>query len=331
MIPSIAIIGATGAVGTEFISVLKHLSFQFEKLYLVASSRSAGRVVSTQFGDLTVENIEHFDFSTVKYAFFTAGGSVSREWAEKAVNAGATVIDNTSAFRMLDAVPLIVPEINMDSYSGQKLIANPNCSTIQLVRALAPIRDIFGLSRVIASTYQAVSGAGAAGVNALQASLLDHEESEKTNSSPFPRPIAHNVIPSIDRFMDNGFTFEEEKVRFESRKILNLPDLFITCTAVRVPVFRGHSVSAYIETQKPIDCEQVKTILQQADIVVCDKQEDFPTPLTIKNHHNVYVGRIRKEPNSPTGLWLWIVADNLWVGAALNAVRIAQELEYEKR
>ncbi|MHA7854972.1 aspartate-semialdehyde dehydrogenase [Marinobacter shengliensis] len=327
MKPSIAIIGATGAVGSEFISVLKHFDFQFEKLYLVASARSAGNVVSTPFGNLTVEDITYFDFSAVRYAFFTAGGKVSRGWAKKAVEAGATVIDNTSAFRMQDAVPLIVPEINLDSFSGQKLISNPNCSTIQLVRALAPIRDAFGLSRVIASTYQAVSGAGTEGINALHSSILNSEEAEEEESGPFPRQIAHNVIPSIDRFMDNGFTFEEEKVRFESRKILELPDLFITCTAVRVPVFRGHSVAAYIETEHPIDVEGVKQALRQAGVVVCDRQEDFPTPRTIKDYHSVYVGRIRKEPDSPTGLWLWVVADNLWVGAALNAVSIAKELE----
>ncbi|HET8800349.1 MAG TPA: aspartate-semialdehyde dehydrogenase [Marinobacter sp.] len=325
MKPVIAIVGATGAVGSEFLLVLKKMGFKFEKLHLVASKRSAGRVLKTVFGDHEVVDIEQFDFSQVKYAFFSAGGNVSREWAPKAAAQGAIVIDNTSAFRMQDTVPLIVPEINQSAYKGQKLISNPNCSTIQLVRALAPIHARFGVRKVIASTYQAVSGAGNEGVNGLHASLVDSEGAG--DSSPFSRPIAHNVIPQIDRFMDNGFTFEEEKVRFETRKILNEPDMFVTCTAVRVPVFRGHSVAAYIETDKAFDMGAVKAALVGQGIKVAHNPEDFPTPRTIEDKEDVYVGRIRREPDARNGLWLWVVADNLWVGAAWNAVRIAQELE----
>ncbi|GAA3563451.1 aspartate-semialdehyde dehydrogenase [Marinobacter xestospongiae] len=325
MKPVIAIVGATGAVGSEFLLVLKKMGFKFEQLHLVASKRSAGRVLKTVFGDHEVVNIEQFDFSQVKYAFFSAGGNVSREWAPKVAAQGAIVIDNTSAFRMQDTVPLIVPEINQSAYTGQKLISNPNCSTIQLVRALAPIHERFGVRKVIASTYQAVSGAGNEGVNGLHASLIDSEGTG--NSSPFSRPIAHNVIPQIDRFMDNGFTFEEEKVRFETRKILNEPDMFVTCTAVRVPVFRGHSVAAYIETDKAFDMGTVKAALVGKGIKVAHNPEDFPTPRTIEDKEDVYVGRIRREPGARNGLWLWVVADNLWVGAAWNAVRIAQELE----
>lgn len=325
MKPVIAIVGATGAVGSEFLLVLKKMGFEFEQLHLVASKRSAGKVLKTVFGDYEVVDIEEFDFSQVKYAFFSAGGNVSREWAPKAAAQGAIVIDNTSAFRMQDKVPLIVPEINQSAYTGQKLISNPNCSTIQLVRALSPIHERFGVRKVIASTYQAVSGAGNEGVNGLHASLVDSEGAG--DSSPFSRPIAHNVIPQIDRFMDNGFTFEEEKVRFETRKILNEPDMFVTCTAVRVPVFRGHSVAAYIETDKAFDMGAVKAALVGQGIKVAHNPEDFPTPRTIENKGDVYVGRIRREPDARNGLWLWVVADNLWVGAAWNAVRIARELE----
>lgn len=325
MKPVIAIVGATGAVGSEFLLVLKKMGFEFERLHLVASKRSAGKVLKTVFGDYEVVDIEQFDFSQVKYAFFSAGGNVSREWAPKAAAQGAIVIDNTSAFRMRDAVPLIVPEINQSTYTGQKLISNPNCSTIQLVRALAPIHERFGVRKVIASTYQAVSGAGNEGVNGLHASLLDSEDAG--DFAPFSRPIAHNVIPQIDRFMDNGFTFEEEKVRFETRKILNEPDMFVTCTAVRIPVFRGHSVAAYIETDKAFDMGAVKAALVRQGIKVAHNPEDFPTPRTIEDKEDVYVGRIRREPDARNGLWLWVVADNLWVGAAWNAVRIAQELE----
>ncbi|SFM91858.1 aspartate-semialdehyde dehydrogenase [Marinobacter pelagius] len=325
MKPVIAIVGATGAVGSEFLLVLKKMGFEFEQLHLIASKRSAGKVLKTVFGDYEVVDIEQFDFSQVKYAFFSAGGNVSREWAPKAAAQGAIVIDNTSAFRMQDTVPLIIPEINRSAYTGQKLISNPNCSTIQLVRALAPIHERFGVRKVIASTYQAVSGAGNEGVNGLHASLVDSEGAG--DSSPFSRPIAHNVIPQIDRFMDNGFTFEEEKVRFETRKILNEPDMFVTCTAVRVPVFRGHSVAAYIETDKALDMGAVKAALVGQGIKVAQNPEDFPTPRTIANKEDVYVGRIRREPDARNGLWLWVVADNLWVGAAWNAVRIARELE----
>lgn len=330
MKPEIAIVGATGAVGAEFINVLNHLEFAFSKLHLIASARSAGKQLETRLGTFEVQDIAKFDFSQVKYAFFTAGGDVSRQWAELATDAGAIVIDNTSAFRMQEGVPLIVPEINQSVYQNDSLIANPNCSTIQLVRALAPIAQTAGLTKVIASTYQAVSGAGNEGMNTLHASLLEAEE--KTDvEGPFPRPIAHNVIPCIDRFMDNDFTFEEEKVRFESRKILGLPDLFVTCTAVRVPVFRGHAVAAYVETQEDVDLTHITAALEAAGVVVAKSPEDFPTPRTMKTFHDVYVGRLRKEPDTPKGLWLWVVADNLWVGAALNAVRIAQELERAER
>lgn len=323
--PKIAIVGATGAVGGEFIKVIHHLGFKYSSMHLVASSRSAGRTLSTVEGDFVIQDITGFDFSQIKYAFFTAGGQVSKEWAQKAVDAGAIVIDNTSAFRMQPEVPLIVPEINVDVYRQQSLVANPNCSTIQLVRALSPIHDSLNLKRVIASTYQAVSGAGSEGINSLHTSLLGNDESSKDTA--FPRPIAHNVIPCIDRFMENNFTFEEEKVRFETRKILDIPDLFITCTAVRVPVFRGHAVAAYIETELDVDMDVVNSSLAGSGIIVSAAADQFPTPRTSPNYHDVYVGRQRKEPDNPKGLWLWVVADNLWVGAALNAVKIAQEIE----
>jgi aspartate-semialdehyde dehydrogenase len=326
---NIAIIGATGAVGTEFIKVIEHLNFDFDELHLVASSRSAGQMIVNNLGRFVIQDIEQFDFSNITYAFFTAGGSVSRQWAQKAVNAGATVIDNTSAFRMDPKVPLIVPEVNLSSYKKEKLIANPNCSTIQIVRALKPIDDLFGLDKVIVSTYQAASGAGNAGIDELHASMLDDgEEKPKNVSGVFSRPLAHNVIPQIDKFLDNDFTFEEEKVRFESRKILESEDLFITCTAVRVPVFIGHSAAVYIETTEDVDLEKLSACYSEiSDIELADSPKSFPTPLLIEAPDKVYIGRLRSEPNTPKGIWLWVVANNLWVGAALNAVRIAQQLE----
>jgi len=328
MSTNIAIIGATGAVGSEFIKVIEHLKFDFDELHLVASSRSAGQMIVNNLGNFVVQDIETFDFSTITYAFFTAGGSVSRKWAEKAVNAGATVIDNTSAFRMDPLVPLIIPEVNLSSYKQEKLIANPNCSTIQIVRALKPIDELFGLDKVIISTYQAASGAGNAGIEELHASMLNENENATEASTVFSRPLAHNVIPQIDKFLDNDFTFEEEKVRFESRKILAANDLFITCTAVRVPVFTGHSAAVYVETVEDIDLEKLAASFAEIpDIELSNTASSFPTPRLIASQDKVYIGRMRKEPNTPKGVWLWVVANNLWVGAALNAVLIAQQLQ----
>ncbi len=326
---NIAIIGATGAVGSEFIKVIKHLNFDFNELYLVASSRSAGQLSTSELGYFVIEDIEKFDFSNITYAFFTAGSEVSKEWADKAINAGAIVIDNTSAFRMSPTTPLIVPEVNFSSYNQEKLIANPNCSTIQIVRALKPIDELFGLDKVIVSTYQAASGAGNAGVEELHASNLDEGDStSKKSCAAFSRPLAHNVIPQIDKFLDNDFTFEEEKVRFESRKILESDDLFITCTAVRVPVFTGHCAAVYVETTEDADLDKlINTFAEIPDIEVASTPESFSTPRMIESRDKVYISRLRQEPSTPKGLWLWIVADNLWVGAALNAVRIAQQIE----
>ncbi|WP_448546710.1 aspartate-semialdehyde dehydrogenase [Thalassotalea fusca] len=328
MSTNIAIIGATGAVGTEFIKVIAHLKFNYDNLFLVASSRSAGQVVVNELGSFVVQDIAEFDFSQVTYAFFTAGGNVSREWAKSAVDAGAIVIDNTSAFRMDPQVPLIVPEVNQTDYNHERLIANPNCSTIQIVRALAPIEQLFGLSKVVVATYQAASGAGNAGINELHASMLNDGETINDNSNVFSRPLAHNVIPQIDKFLDNDFTFEEEKVRFESRKILGLPSLFITCTAVRVPVFTGHCAAVYVETESEIDINELTSAYESiADVELAEYAQQFPTPKLIESPENVYIGRLRREPDNAKGLWLWVVANNLWVGAALNAVRIAEQLQ----
>lgn len=329
MSKNIAIIGATGAVGSEFIKIIKFLNCDFDELHLVASSRSAGKTVLNSLGSFVLQDIELFDFSNVTYAFFTAGSAVSRRWAAKAIEAGAIVIDNTSAFRMNSEVPLTVPEVNLSSYKGEKLIANPNCSTIQIVRAIKPIDLLFGLEKVIVSTYQAASGAGTAGIEELRSSIRNNEDhNPSTNSGVFNRPLANNVIPQIDRFLTNGFTFEEEKVRFETRKILESDDLFITCTAVRVPVFNGHSASVYVETTKNIDLEELTASYKQiSDIELSDYSQSFPTPLLIEEPEKVYIGRLRREPYTPKGIWLWVVANNLWVGAALNAVRIMQQIE----
>ncbi|MFV0576423.1 MAG: aspartate-semialdehyde dehydrogenase [Vibrio sp.] len=320
MLNSIAIIGATGAVGAEFLNVLKHRNLNIGRLYLVASSRSAGTEIETYMGKLKVIDIEDFDFSKAQISFFSAGGAVSKIWAPIAAEAGSIVIDNTSAFRMDKDKPLICPEVNGIT-SIYPIIANPNCSTIQIVKALAPIHELFGLKKVVVSTYQSVSGAGNKGIDELHFQLLNGHH----KSDVFPESIAHNVVPQIDRMLESGSSFEEEKVRNETRKILDLPELDVVCTAVRVPVFRGHSAAVTVETEQPIDLSLLYSAYQELKHIEVSVQQ-FHTPKNIVDPAITYISRIRQNPDNNKCLSCWVVADNLWVGAALNGVLIAKQI-----
>ncbi|HHO54518.1 MAG TPA: aspartate-semialdehyde dehydrogenase [Deltaproteobacteria bacterium] len=322
-----ALVGATGAVGGAFLDVLEHMKMPVETLDLLASRRSAGRRLRLGDQELEVQALDDYDFSACDVAFFSAGGSISDTFAPRATAAGCTVVDNSSRFRMDPDVPLIVPQINgslLAELPQGSLIANPNCSTIQIVKILDPIQRLFGHRRSIVSTYQAASGAGSAAVRELMA----HSRAEPVPSSSehFPRSLAYNVVPVIDQLFDDGWTREEVKITRESRKILRIDDLQITATTVRVPVATGHSVAMYTETASPVDRARLLGELEgNPEVVVCGDDE-IPTPRAIARPEMTYVGRIRVDPDNPSGLWTWIVADNLWVGAAFNGAQIAAAL-----
>jgi len=330
---NIAVVGATGAVGEVILEILHQREFPAEKVYALASERSEGDTVMLGNKPLMVENLATFDFSKVQIALFSAGGAISKEFAPKAAEAGCVVIDNTSEFRYDDDIPLVVPEVNPEAiadYKNRNIIANPNCSTIQMVVALKPIFDAVGIDRINVATYQAVSGAGSKGVKALAgqtASLLNGQGAE---ASSFTKQIAFNVIPHIDDFQDNGYTREEMKMVWETQKILGDDQILVNPTCVRVPVFYGHSEAVHIETTKAIDLPQVEQLLSsQAGLCLVDKHEDggYATPVSdAAGEDLVYVSRVRKDISHERGLNLWIVSDNLRKGAALNSVQIAEFL-----
>src|SRR5690554_989456 len=333
----VAIVGATGAVGQELIRILEERSFPVASLKLLASPRSAGSTLTFQGEALPVEALTAQAFQGTDLVFFSAGASVSQEYAPAALAAGATVIDNSSAFRMDEEVPLVVPEVNghlLDE--GPQLVANPNCSTTILVMALAPLRRAAGLRRVIVSTYQAVSGAGARAVEELKAQVRAWLEGRPLEASILPyrdgkrhRPIAFNLLPQCDRFDELGYTKEEWKLVHETRKILGDPDLPVTATTVRVPVLRSHSESVYLETERPLAVEEARTLLGETPgVQVLDDPEEqlYPTPLETSGQDPVFVGRIRKDPFEERALTLWVVGDQIRKGAALNAVQIAERL-----
>lgn len=333
----VAILGATGAVGQELIRVLEERAFPVASLRLLATARSAGRTLEFRGEAIGVEPVGPGAFREVDLAFFSAGASVSREYAPVAVEAGATVIDNSSAFRMEPEIPLVVPEVNGHLLeSGPRLIANPNCSTAILVVALAPLWKAAGLRRVIVSTYQAVSGAGARAMEELEDQVRAWMEGRPLEASILPyrdgtrhRPIAFNLLPQCDRFDELGYTREEWKLVHETRKILDEPDLPVTATTVRVPVLRSHSESVYLETVRPLDLAEVRRLLAEAPgVAVVDDPESqsYPTPLEASGRDPVFVGRIRRDPFVATGLNLWVVGDQIRKGAALNAVQIAEGL-----
>ena len=328
----VAVVGATGNVGREMLNILEELDFPVDKMHAVASRKSKG--VEVSWGDRTIkcEDIELFDFSSVDLVLMSAGGDASRLWSEKIGKAGPIVIDNSSAFRMDPDVPLIVPEVNPDAIklaTKKNIIANPNCSTAQLVVALKPLHDAAKITRAVVSTYQSVSGAGKAGMDELWNQTKAIYGLGDATPKLFPKQIAFNVIPFIGSFRDDGFTDEEAKMWNEVHKIMD-PSIKLTVTCVRVPVFVGHSESVNLEFDRPISPDEARAILREAPgVMVIDKQEHdgYITPVDAAGEHAVYVSRIRKDPTVENGLSLWIVSDNLRKGAALNAVQIAQLLD----
>ena len=327
----VAIAGATGAVGTEFLKLLEARDFPMKSLRLLASSRSAGSKLKFRGENLEVEELTPKSFKGIDIAFFSAGGSRSKEFAPHAVDSGAVVIDNSSAFRMDEKVPLVVPEINpKQAFEHQGLIANPNCSTIQMVVALNPIHRAANIQRVVVSTYQAVSGAGASAMEELKQQLRAWANDEPMKQEVFPTQIAFNLFPHIDVFQDNGYTKEEMKMVHETRKIMNAPNMQISATCVRVPVLRAHSEAVWVETEKPLSESEAREVFEkEPGIVVQDERESggYPTPWHITETQETYVGRIRKDISHPNGLTFWVVADQLYKGAALNAIQIAEVLQ----
>ncbi len=325
---NIAVVGATGMVGGKFLEVLEERNLPVENYYLFASAKSAGKKINFAGKEHTVIELTSQNVSALEgkidFALFSAGAGVSKEFAPQFVRAGAIVVDNSSQWRMYDDVPLVVPEVNPEDVKRNKgIIANPNCSTIQAVVALKPLKDRFGIKRIVYSTYQAVSGAGVAGFNDLKDGI---------NGVPpkkFPHPIAFNMLPHIDVFMDDGYTKEEWKMIVETRKILHDSSLRITATTVRVPVFYGHSESINVEFVQKCTRDDVVNALENFDgIVVMDdtKNNVYPTPLDVENRDEVFVGRIRLDDSVESGANLWVVADNIRKGAATNAVQIVELL-----
>jgi aspartate-semialdehyde dehydrogenase len=325
----IAIVGATGAVGTTLLDILKERQFPIRHLYALASQRSIGKTVRFGHDAISVMPLNEFDFSKVQIALFSAGGHVSARYAPKAVAAGCIVIDNTSHFRYDKDIPLVVPEVNahtLSYYKKRRIIANPNCSTIQMVVALKPIYDAVGIKRINVTTYQSVSGTGNKAIAELKTqtqAVLNHHP---IHSEVYPCQIAFNVIPHIDAFQDNGYTKEEMKMVWETQKILEDETILVNPTAARVPVFYGHSEAVHIETQKKISADEARQLLEKAPGVSVI-HPGYPTAAIDAAHQDdVFVGRIREDISHPFGLDLWIVADNIRKGAALNAVQIAELL-----
>ena len=331
-LPHIAIVGATGAVGREMLICLAEEQIAFSKLTLLASARSAGKVITFQDRDFIVEELTSEAFTGVDIALFAASGETSLEYASHAVAAGAVVIDNSSAYRMDDEVPLVVPEINPDAAinPGKGIIANPNCTTIISLMALAPLHRAFGLKSIIASSYQAVSGSGAAGIIELDSQIEALVKGGEIKKEVYPHQIVSNVIPHVDVFKEDGYTKEENKMLNESRKILDVADLKVTCTCVRVPVHRSHSVSMTAQFEKPITVASAQAVYGESTpgVKLCDdpSKELYPTPLDTSNKNDCLVGRIRMDRVIDNGLALWAVGDQVKKGAALNAVQIAKLL-----
>ena len=330
---NVAIAGATGAVGEVLIDLLETRDFPIDTLHLLASSRSAGTSVNFAGKRITVSAIDDFDFSQAHIGLFSAGGSVSAEYAPKAAAAGCVVVDNTSHFRRDDDIPLVVSEVNPEAIAGytkRNIIANPNCSTMQMLVALKPIHDAVGIERINVATYQAVSGTGKSAIEELASQTARLLNAQTIESKVYPKQIAFNVLPHIDTFQDNGYTREEMKMVWETQKILGDATIKVNPTCVRVPVFHGHAEAVHIETKAPISADVATQLLEQAPgIVVMDKREDggYPTPVgDAAGTDPVFVGRIRNDISHPNGLNLWVVADNLRKGAALNSVQIAEEL-----
>ncbi|MGJ9458910.1 aspartate-semialdehyde dehydrogenase [Oceanobacillus sp. CF4.6] len=335
---NVAVVGATGAVGQKIMQLLENKNFPINELKLLSSKRSAGKKLRFGNKEITVEEATPDSFKGVDIALFSAGGSISKELAPEAVKHGAVVVDNTSAYRMDENVPLVVPEVNNEDIANHKgIIANPNCSTIQMVAALHPIKKSFGMNRIIVSTYQAVSGAGAKATEELkvQAQQFLNEEEMEANLLPVSGdekhyPIAFNALPQIDVFGDNGYTFEEMKMINETKKIMHDEAISVAATCVRLPFFTSHAESVYIEVDKDgVEVADLWKVLEAADGIVLQDNPDaqeYPTPLSAADKEDVFVGRVRKDLDNPKGFHLWVVSDNLLKGAAWNTVQIAQSL-----
>jgi aspartate-semialdehyde dehydrogenase len=329
----VAVVGATGAVGETMLAILAERDFPTGEVYALASSRSSGKKVAFGTRQLGVQDLAEFDFSKVQVGLFSPGASISKVYAPKAAEAGCVVVDNTSQFRYEDDIPLVVPEVNphaVANYRNRGIIANPNCSTIQMLVALKPIKDAVGIERINVATYQAVSGTGKEAIEELATQTAQLLNAKPIEARVYPKQIAFNVLPHIDVFMDNGYTKEEMKMVWETRKIFEDPSVQVNPTTVRVPVFFGHSEAVHIETRDKISASEASGLLSQAPgVVVMDQHIDggYPTAVTeAAGKDPVFVGRIREDISHPRGLDLWIVADNVRKGAALNSVQIAEIL-----
>jgi len=326
----VAIVGATGAVGVEMLKTLEKRNFPAAKITPLASARSAGKTLPFRGKDLTVQELTRESFEGVDIALFSAGGGTSTEFAPAAVRAGAVVVDNSSAFRMDDSVPLVVPEINAAAVAENNgIIANPNCSTIVTVMALYPLHRAFGVKRIFASTYQAVSGSGAMGIVELERQVGEIAAGQSPTRDVYPHQIAFNVLPHVDVFLDDGYTKEEMKMVHESRKIMGLPEFRASVTCVRVPVYRAHSVAVSAEFERTVSVEAAReAIIAAPGIDLNDEvaNNGYPLPLELAGRDNCQVGRIRKDCAFDNGLSFWVAGDQLLKGAALNAVQIAEEV-----
>ena len=330
---NVAVVGATGAVGEAMLSVLEQRNFPVNELYPLASERSAGKTIMFKGKSYKVGNLAEFDFTKAQIGLFSAGGSVSAEFAPKAGAAGCIVIDNTAHFRYDADIPLVVPEVNPEAiaqYTNRNIIANPNCSTIQMLVALKPIRDAVGIKRLCIATYQAVSGTGTKAIEELAKQTADLLNGREAQYEVYPRQIAFNAIPQIDKFLENGYTKEEMKMVWETRKIFGDDSIQVSATCVRIPVFYGHSEAVQVETHKPITVEAVQDLLSRAPgVTLLDKREPGGYPTAVHESAGqdaVFVGRIRQDISIENGISLWIVADNVRKGAALTSVQIAEEL-----
>ena len=329
---NVAIVGATGAVGEALISILEERNFPVKELFPLASERSAGSKIKFHGKSITVLNLADFDFSRAEIGLFSAGGSISEIYAPKAGAAGCIVIDNTSHFRYDNDIPLVVPEVNPEAiaqYKNRNIIANPNCSTIQMLVALKPIHDKVGITRINVATYQAVSGTGKEAIEELAAQTAALLNGRDVETKVYPKQIAFNVLPQIDVFLDNGYTKEEMKMSWETKKIMD-QSIEVNATCVRVPVFYGHSEAVHFETRTPISVEDIRDLLSKAPgVVLIDERVagGYPTPVTDSAGKDaVAVGRIRKDISHPNGIDLWIVGDNVRKGAATNSIQIAELL-----
>ena len=334
---NIAIVGASGAVGQEFIRVLEEQNFPVDNLVLFGSKRSAGRTYKFRGRDYVVQELRHGDdFKDIDIAFTSAGAGVSKEYAATITRHGALMIDNSSAFRMDDDVPLVVPEVNgEDAFNTPRnIIANPNCTTIQMVVALKPINDLSPISRVHVATYQAASGAGAAAMDELVNQYAQLGRGEEPTVEKFAYQLAYNVLPHVDVFLENGYTKEEMKMYNETKKIMHAPNLDVSATCVRVPVMRAHSEAVWVETERPLELSEVRSAFEAAEgLVVVDApaEKKYPMPLDVAGQDPVFVGRLRKDLTNENGLSFWIVGDQIKKGAALNAVQIAQYIIKHKK